>query len=165
LPYIIYMNTHTGTKTNTEKENNMNNEIRTSNGTRIDRCASCGSYINNYTETMNLGSHPGGSICLPCTHTPKKFEMIKSNLSEYNNGVCGSRNNSRYTGASVVWEVKNIEEDCAYTALKRKGDAEMVTAFANSQQFPTGAQDLMGEFYSYIQKINPQFDIDKIKEC
>tara|TARA_R110002073_G_scaffold138577_1_gene288324 strand:+ start:81 stop:371 length:291 start_codon:yes stop_codon:yes gene_type:complete len=57
----------------------------------------------------------------------------KTNLSEHNRGICGSKNNTYYTGQSVCWAIDHSDME-GIMAVKRKKDAELIVKTINENE-------------------------------
>ena len=55
-------------------------------------------------------------------------EMKRSTLADTNRGICGSRNNCRYTGQTVCWEI--WIDDVFWGAVNRKRTAVAIVEWA-----------------------------------
>ena len=56
----------------------------------------------------------------------------KTTLSDHNQGICGSRNNCRYTGHTVCWAIDHGDNNLI--AVSRKMDAELIAATINDNE-------------------------------
>lgn len=70
------------------------------------------------------------------------YTIKKSNLSDENRGICGNRNNSRYTGRSVVWVLMHNGENLGH--WKGKAVVQRMADYADDHS------------------IDPTIDFDKI---
>jgi len=65
------------------------------------------------------------------------YEVRRSTLGETNSGSCGSRNNSRYTGSTVCWEVVAVAsdngQDLTEIAVNTRRTAQAIVDWANEQ--------------------------------
>ncbi len=70
------------------------------------------------------------------------YTITKSNLSTENRGICGSRNNCRYTGKSVVWVLTHDGENLGH--WRGKAVVQRIADYANAHS------------------VNPNIDFDRI---
>ena len=81
------------------------------------------------------------------------YKAVKSTLAEANNGICGSRNNARYKGNTVVWLVMGDDGEWV-DMYKRKSVAESVAEYANEIDY-NGVGCLDSKYSNWL------FDNDK----
>lgn len=72
----------------------------------------------------------------------KIWKVSKSSLADWNKGICGSKNNSRYSGQSVVWVIV-APDGFEVCAIKTKRDAQfMIDLFNADRSLDKSAIDL-----------------------
>jgi len=72
----------------------------------------------------------------------QKYWIKKSTLGEINHGICGTKNNSRYTGKTVAWAVWS--EDCdryCVIAVDTKKTCQAMVDYFNEINFDHATED------------------------
>ncbi len=80
------------------------------------------------------------------------LQVIRTTLSEANNGKCQSANNTRYNGSTVSWIISTTSDvDDQVMTCKTKKQAEKVSSWGNNQNTNWERADLE---MSYDMAIN-----------
>ncbi|HET9789521.1 MAG TPA: hypothetical protein VFP47_20465 [Pyrinomonadaceae bacterium] len=79
----------------------------------------------------------------------------KTNLNEMNHGKCGTRNNSRYSGKTVVYELVQDGEGMEI-GFKTKKEAEAVAGWANVSW--DGKGDVVTKYHQSLTRIETMLE-------